>query len=245
MVGGGWGRGLGASLPRRLGDSDCEAVHSGLLAQPVNTLSSLAFLVVGGALVVYGLRRPAGQRWLPAVYGAAIAANFAGGVLFHGPAWPGSAWIHDVAIIAPLLFIVLYDVSTMRPMTTVQLLGTGAVVLAIVGMVLAGSPQSSNAVSAVFAALALGTELASAGRRYAFRRARQAYAVAIGALVVGVSANLLGRTGGPLCSDGSPFQGHALWHLCTAVALGAWGVAAFAARRVPATARPTAATPAR
>ena len=71
----------------------------------------------------------------------------------------------------------------------------------------------------------------AAGRRYAFRKARQAYAVMIGALGVGVIFNILGRTDGPLCTADSPFQGHAVWHVCIAVALGAWGVAAFTARR--------------
>jgi hypothetical protein len=132
-----------------------------------------------------------------------------------------------MALAGSLVFIVLYDVSTVRPMTTVQLLGAGGVILAVLGMALAGVPQSANALNAVFAALVLGTELVAAGQRYAYRRARQAYAIMIAALVVGVAANILGRTGGPLCSRGSLLQGHALWHLCMAVALGAWGVAAL------------------
>ena len=103
--------------------------------------------------------------------------------------------------------------------------------MALAGMLIAGLPRYALAVSAVFAALALGTELMAAGRRYAFRKARQAYAVMIGALAVGVAFNILGRTDGPLCTADSPFQGHAAWHVCIAVALGAWGVAAFTARR--------------
>jgi hypothetical protein len=163
------------------------------------------------------------------VFAGTVAANGVGGLLFHGPAWPGSAWVHDVAIVAPLVFVVLFDVSSLRPLSDVQFLGAGAVVLAVVGMVLAGVPQAANAVSAVLAALALGTELVSAGPRYAFRRSRQAYAILIAALVIGAAANVLGRTGGPLCAEESPAQGHALWHFGMAVALGAWGVAAFTA----------------
>ena len=82
------------------------------------------------------------------------------------------------------------------------------------------------------------------------RQHRQALAAALrrlsraagmlSALVIGVAFNVLGRTGGALCSDDSPFQGHGLWHLCTAIALGAWGVAAFTERP----SRPPAATPA-
>ena len=167
-----------------------------------------------------------------AVYGGAVAANGIGGLLYHGPAWPGSTWVHDVALVAPLVFIVLYDVGTVRPMSSVQLLGAYGVIMALAGMLIAGLPRYALAVSAVFAALALGTELMAAGRRYAFRRARQAYAVMIGALALGVTFNILGRTDGPLCTADSPLQGHAVWHVCIAVALGAWGVAAFTARPV-------------
>lgn len=219
---------------RKLGATDCEAFRSGLFAQPVNTVSSLAFLAVGGAIIAWGLRQPRGHRMLPAIYGAAVAANFVGGVLYHGPAWSGSAWFHDLAIVAPLLFIVLFDVAALRPTRTLHLLGVGALVLALAGMILAGLPQSANAISAVLAALVLGLELAAAPERYTHRKARQAYAVVIGALLVGVLANVLGRTGGPLCRGQSPLQGHALWHLCTAIAMGGWGVAAFAMSRRPA-----------
>jgi hypothetical protein len=88
----------------------------------------------------------------------------------------------------------------------------------------------------VCAALVLGIELAVAGRRYAFRQARQAYAVVIASLVVGLLANVLTRTNGPLCRADSALQGHALWHICVALALGGWAVAAFgsAVRPMPA-----------
>ena len=41
-------------------------------------------------------------------------------------------------------------------------------------------------------------------------------------LAVGVTAYLLGRTGGPLCRPERLLQPHALWHLLTAAALAAW-----------------------
>lgn len=225
---------IGGTFSRRLGDTDCEAFRSGFFAQPANVTSSFTFVVVGGALLAWAVRQPAGRRLLPAIYAAFVASNGFGGALFHGPAWTGSAWIHDMALAGSLVFILLYDVSTVRPVTTVQFLGAGAVILALVGMLLAGLPQSANALNAVLGALVLGIELVAAGQRYAYRRARQAYAIMIAALLVGVTANLLGRTGGPLCSRDSILQGHALWHTCIAIALGAWGVAALVAgRRAP------------
>jgi hypothetical protein len=46
--------------------------------------------------------------------------------------------------------------------------------------------------------------------------------VLVAALAVGVTAYLLGRTGGPMCRPDSLLQPHALWHLLTAVAMAAW-----------------------
>ena len=106
---------LGGRFTRRLGDTDCEAFHSGFFAQPANVTSSFAFLAVGGALLAWALRQPSGRRLLPIIYAGFVAANGFGGILFHGPAWTGSAWIHDMALAGSLVFIVLYDVEHGAP----------------------------------------------------------------------------------------------------------------------------------
>jgi len=224
---------FGDVFSRRIGDTDCEAFRRGFFAQPANVTSSFTFLIVGGALALWAARQAPGRRLLPLIYAALVAANGVGGALFHGPAWTGSAWLHDMALAGTLIFILLYDVRALRPMTTLQLLGAGGVALAVVGMTLAGVPQAANLINAVFVALVLGTELVAARPRYSYRKARQAYAVLVAALIVGVAANLLSRTGGPLCARDSLLQGHALWHICMAIALGAWGVAAMVVGQPP------------
>jgi hypothetical protein len=74
-----------------LGGSDCEALHEGLLGQPANGVSSLAYVVAAG----YVLRRggPAG----PAL---ALALVGVGSVLYHGPMTPGAELVHDGSLIA-------------------------------------------------------------------------------------------------------------------------------------------------
>jgi hypothetical protein len=74
-----------------LGASDCEALHAGWLGQPVNGLSSLAYVVAGA----YVLRRggPVG----PAL---ALGAVGIGSLLFHGPMPPGAEAAHDWSIVA-------------------------------------------------------------------------------------------------------------------------------------------------
>jgi hypothetical protein len=46
--------------------------------------------------------------------------------------------------------------------------------------------------------------------------------LAAAAFGAGALANVLTRTGAPLCQPDSPVQGHAGWHVLTAVALAAW-----------------------
>lgn len=72
-----------------LGGSDCEALHAGWLGQPVNSVSSLAYVAAG----LYVLRRggPVG----PAL---ALGAVGIGSVLYHGPMPAGADLVHDGSI---------------------------------------------------------------------------------------------------------------------------------------------------
>jgi hypothetical protein len=74
--------------------------------------------------------------------------------------------------------------------------------------------------------VALAATIPFAWRRGAARRPPTA------ALVVGAAAivvNVLTRTGAPLCRPGSLLQGHAAWHVLTAIAIALW----LAPRKVP------------
>ena len=59
------------------GGADCEALRDGLLAQPVNSLSSLAYVA---AAIVLVRRQP--RHRVPAL---ALAAVGVGSFLYHGP----------------------------------------------------------------------------------------------------------------------------------------------------------------
>lgn len=139
-----------------LGGSDCEALRDGLLGQPVNSLSSLAYVLAG----VYVLRQ--GGARAPAV---ALAAVGVGSVLYHGPMPPGAEQIHDGSLLALL--------------------------------------------AAVTVAL----------HRRSVRRPPPLAVVALGAAI---AVNVLSRTGAPLCRPDSLLQGHAAWHVLTAVAAASW-----------------------
>lgn len=140
-----------------LGASDCEALHAGLLGQPANSLSSLAYVAAGA----YVLRRggPVGPAF-------ALAAVGVGSVAYHGPMPPGAEALHDGSIVALL---------------------AGAATVA--------------------------------WRRRMFARPP---AVAVVALAAGIAVDLLTRTGAPLCRPDALAQGHAGWHVLTALAAAAW-----------------------
>jgi hypothetical protein len=74
-----------------LGGSDCETVRDALLGQPVNSLSSLAY-VAAGAVVLW--------RGGPPVPALALAAAGVGSFLYHGPMPAGAEALHDGTIVA-------------------------------------------------------------------------------------------------------------------------------------------------
>lgn len=76
-----------------LGASDCEALHDGWLGQPVNSLSSLAYLVAGAYVFSRGEPRSRAVA-------AALGAVGVGSVLYHGPMPVGAEQIHDWSIVA-------------------------------------------------------------------------------------------------------------------------------------------------
>jgi hypothetical protein len=80
--------------------SDCERVRPGLVAQPVNTISSLAY-VVAGAVIARRARRDSGpfERRRVALAIAAVLAGV-GSVAYHGPGGPWGKRLHDGALVA-------------------------------------------------------------------------------------------------------------------------------------------------
>lgn len=95
-------RARAALLPDRatpLGAADCEAISDGVLAQPIATASSLAFL---GAAAWLALRLPARgpERPAAAAYAGLVALVGAGSIAYHGPQGPGAQLLHDLPIAA-------------------------------------------------------------------------------------------------------------------------------------------------
>jgi len=122
-----------------LGASDCERVATGLVAQPVNAITSLGLVLAGGWLIVRALRAPQ-RRVEPLAFGASVAATGLGSALYHGPQPSHADAVHDLSILAVLSQVAFYEVRYRlkgRPVDPKALrvalasLGLGAVAFAL------------------------------------------------------------------------------------------------------------------
>ena len=96
-----------------LGAGDCERLHDGLIAQPVNTASALAYVAVGVWLVGRGLRSHAAGRPRPGpvVFGLAVAAAGVGSVDYHGPGSPAARLLHDGGLYLVVGMVAWHEVA--------------------------------------------------------------------------------------------------------------------------------------
>lgn len=90
----------------RLGSTDCERIRSGPIAQPVNTITSAAFVAAAGVTALRSRRRGTSYGVQEVAYSSLLALVGVGSVAFHGPQPPGAKVLHD-APIAGLLALAL------------------------------------------------------------------------------------------------------------------------------------------
>jgi hypothetical protein len=93
-----------------MGSSDCERIGEELLAQPVNAVTSLAFVIVG-AWIVFRALRPTGGRARTALFGIAVASVGVGSVLYHGPQPAQARLLHDGTIAVVVGAIAVLEVA--------------------------------------------------------------------------------------------------------------------------------------
>jgi hypothetical protein len=83
-----------------LAAGDCERLHQGLVAQPVNTATALAYVAVGAWLL--GRRR---------AFGLAVVVAGVGSVDYHGPASPAARLLHDGGLYAVVGLVAWHEVA--------------------------------------------------------------------------------------------------------------------------------------
>jgi hypothetical protein len=209
-----------------VGTSDCERIGEGLLGQPVNTFTSLAYVAIGALL----LRRALATR-SPAlvVYATTVVAVGIGSVAFHGPMPSWGRFAHDFSIAAVLAFVIGYDIALVRGAGVRSALAGFGLLLGACAIVLAFWPDASNAVDAVLVVGAVIAEVAVARSRRRLAslrglvRAPAVWVLGGAVLAIGAALNALGRTDAPLCDPDSLVQLHGAWHVLTAALLWVYG----------------------
>jgi hypothetical protein len=92
----------------RLGGSDCERLRPGLVAQPVNTVTSLGYALAGGIVLATARGRGGRPTRAELAYSGLLGLVGLGSVAFHGPQPPGARLMHD----APIPVLLLAAVAT-------------------------------------------------------------------------------------------------------------------------------------
>lgn len=101
---------------------DCELIREGLAAQPVNTVSSLAFIVA--AVVAW-------RRHLPGALALVLVG--VGSVLFHGAPSPVSSFVHDAGLVLAIAVAgsAMWAKRTRLPIWPLAVLVTGIGIWAV------------------------------------------------------------------------------------------------------------------
>lgn len=180
--------------------ADCESIGVGLLRQPVNSLTTLAFAVAG---IVVMTRRPE-RRWV----GIALIATGVGSFLFHGPMPGGSEWAHDVSL-SWLLLVVAADRSPWERWSRIPGLLT-------IGLFFGLFAAAADPVAVALTVVAMISVLRT-------NRSAGTWAAVV-LLAAGGGIGRLGATNWPWCDPDSMLQPHGLWHLAAAAAVTIWAL---------------------
>lgn len=193
----------------------------GLWGQPVNSVTSLAFIVVGA--VILAANRPYGairvnaaerRRRQRLVYGALAVATGAGSFIFHGPAPSWAEPAHDLPLVAILAFVAADAVSDLTGRRLSAAWWVLPSLLIVAAAELAGTGRS--AIQGVAGVIAVAASLL----RYRARpHARRTIAMSLAILGTGALIGTLSRSGVILCDPGSVLQGHGVWHVLAAAAI--------------------------
>jgi hypothetical protein len=220
----------------RLGDCYCEAPRTGMAAQPANSWSNLGFVLIGLLVLADGARgrdlsspaRMEADRRYSRLYGAVAVFLGLGSFAFHGSlrAWGG--YVDVQSMHAFLAFVLAYDLARTHRSTWGAFLWWFAGFLAVFSVLIGLLPPEHG--KTMFGVIVALTMLIEAGVSYPRLRPWATGAVeprrmpwfwaGLASFTAAFVIWNLSRTGAVWCEPDSFLQGHAAWHLLTAVSVG-------------------------
>jgi len=212
-------------------DCYCEAPHAGCIRQPANTWSCLAGVFVGLAIATHSStsRRsaragPSANRmqadgFYPALYACIVVYSGIGAALFHASLTDWGGKLDMASMILSFGFWLTYNVTRVFGLGKAQFL---ALFIGLAVVLLVPRVVFNVLGFEIFAGLA-GAVLLSEFlvARSPLRVQRSWLWVSLGLYLPALGVWWLSLSGHLLCEPASLLQGHALWHVITALSPGA------------------------
>lgn len=209
------------------GECDCEAPRGEGPTQPANTVSNLAFVVVGLAVLVRigrdrgrlsALDHAGHSSLYRGVFGFVAVFLGIGSAAFHGSLTEWGGWLDLVSMFAVITFVIAFDLAVLRGWSGRRFFGVFSISLASLALV--QWPLDNSRGKFVFGAL-LAVALAIEGALAAAHIDRDRRWLWGSLVTYGIAQVvwLSSRSEGPWCDPDSLVQGHALWHVLAAVSV--------------------------
>lgn len=200
----------------------CERVGDGPIRQPANSWSNLGFVLVG--MLIVARREPsgasglAGDPILRTLFGVLVWFLGIGSGAYHATLSFGGQWVDVMSMYLMPTFVILLNVSRVRPLAFPTFLGLYLGVNGVLGALLVTVPEARRYLFAGVVVALIASEIWSRGKIRVARDGRL-FAASAGALAVSFAIWNLDR-GHIVCAPESLLQGHALWHLGCAACTG-------------------------
>ena len=206
-------------------DCFCEAIRGGLVAQPINTYSNLAFVLVGfwiagsaGHARERDMNPMLHQRAYPLTFGVATVIIGLGSLFYHASLAFVGQWFDVMGMYLLGSFLVLYNIARLRPVRGDVFVLTYAGANIALGILLVVTPEIRRQ---LFTGLVVAT-LVLEVFIWRMRRPRIRYSYllsAVACFAIGYVIWILDNAR-LFCAPEGLLQGHALWHVLSAAAAG-------------------------
>ena len=205
----------------------CEAISTGFIHQPIDTWSNLAFVLVG-LLILEDVLRPsptrsnllAHRRTYGVIYAFAVILIGLGSWFYHASLTFVGQWFDVMGMYLLGTFMVLYNVARLRPLSN-RTFAFGYVLFNLaLGISLIVVPELRRYLFGGLLVVTIALEVLLRWHRRNRVSDRVGYFIA--ALLIYVLAQIIWTLdlNHVVCDSNSLLQGHAVWHMLTALSTG-------------------------